>query len=400
MKAVIFAAGKSTRTYPLTLTRPKPLLPIANKPILAHQLEALSGLVDGVVLIVGYKQEMLREAFGDSFNGMSITYVEQKEQLGTGHALLQCAEVIDEPFIAHNGDDLYAREDLERLVHFEQAALARTVDDPRLYGIFEVDEEIRVKRLVEKPKEVFSNLANIGAYKFTPAVFDVLRETKPSERGEIEVTSAIQTLAEAGAFHVVEITGYWHPIGYAWHMLDANAHLLDTALHESRKGRISEAAHLDGIVTVGRGTIIRPGVVIEGPVIIGENCEIGPNCYIRPCTSIGNRCKVGQGVEIKNSILMQGAKVPHLSYVGDSVIGEGANLGCGTVTANFRHDGGNHRSEVGDGLVDTGRRKFGTIVGDDVHTGINTSIYPGRKFWPHTSTLPGAVVDRDVKPEE
>ncbi len=397
MKAVIFAAGKSTRTHPLTLTRPKPLLPIANKPILEHQIEALKGIVDGIVLIVGYKQEMLRDHFGDSFNEMPIQYVEQKEQRGTGHALLQCAGIVNEPFIAHNGDDLYAREDLERLAQHDQAALAKTVEDPRLYGIFEVGENNRVVRLVEKPKEVFSNLANIGAYKFTPAIFDILRDTPPSERGEIEITSAIQTIARQSEFTVVEIEGYWHPIGYAWDLLDANAHILDTSLHESHKGRISPAAHLEGIVSVGYGTIIRPGVVIEGPVVIGENCEIGPNCYIRPGTSIGNHCKVGQGTELKNTILMNNAKVPHLSYVGDSVIGEGANLGCGTVTANFRHDGGNHRSMINGKLISTGRRKLGAIIGDHVHTGIHTSIYPGRRLWPHTTTLPGTIVDRDIE---
>ena len=160
---------------------------------------------------------------------------------------------------------------------------------------------------------------------------------------------------------------------------------------------MSAAAHLNGTVAIGKGTVIRPGVVIDGPVIIGEDCTIGPNAWIRSYTAIGNGCRAGQGTEIKASILMDGARVPHLSYVGDSVLGEDVNFGCGTITANFRHDEGNHSSMVKGELVDTGRRKLGAIVGDGVHTGINTSIYPGRKLWPGTSTLPGEVVIRDIE---
>jgi len=396
MNAVIFAAGKSTRTYPLTLTRPKPLLPIANKSIMAHQIDALPASVDTVVLIVGYRQEMIRAAFGSEYKGRKLVYVEQKEQKGTGHALLQCAGLIDAPFLAFNGDDLYAADDFARLAAGGQAALAKAVDDPRMYGIFEVSDSNTVVRLVEKPKEVFSNLANIGAYKFTPEVFDVLANTPPSERGEIEITSAIQTLAERGEFHVVTAERYWLPIGYPWHLLDANAYMLDNFMPSEIHGEVSERAEVRGPLFVGDGSVVRPGVYIEGPVMIGDGCTVGPNCYLRPGTVLGNGCKVGQGCEVKNSILMDGAAVPHLSYVGDSIIGERANLGCGTITANYRHDGKNHRSQVNGVLVDTGRRKFGTVVGDGVHTGINTSIYPGRKLWPHTSTLPGAVVQEDV----
>ncbi len=397
MKAVLFAAGKSTRTYPLTLTRPKPLLPVANRTIMEHQLDALEGLVDAVVLVVGYRSEMIRERFGAQYKDLPLEYVEQVEQRGTGHALLQCAECIEEPFIALNGDDIYAEEDLRTLCETSQGALARAVDDPRLYGVFEADGDGRVIRIEEKPQAPKSNLANMGAYKFTPKVFEILADTAPSVRGEIEITSAIQVLADTGEFYVAESRGHWFPIAYAWDLLDANAYFVENAKDHAIRGEVSGAAHLDGPVSIGEGTVVRPGVVIDGPVCIGEGAAIGPNCWIRPGSSIGNGCKVGQGVEIKNSILMDGAKVPHLSYVGDSVVGADANLGCGTITANFRHDGTNHRSMVKGELLDTGRRKLGTIIGDGVHTGINTSIYPGRKIWPGASTLPGEVVGKDIE---
>lgn len=397
MKAVILAAGKSTRTYPLTLTRPKPLLPIANKPILAHQIEALDGLVDGALIVVGYRHEMVREAFGESYRGVPLEYVEQAEQKGTGHALQQCAGQLDEPFLVINGDDLFAPEDLKTLAECPQGGLAKMMEDPRQFGVYDVDDGNRVVRVVEKPPEPGARLANIGAYKFTPDVFTALDGVGPSERGEIELTAAIQTLADEGSFVAVQSEGFWLPIGYPWNMLDATEFLLGTYLSENIQGEVSDAAHLNGTVSIGQGTVIRPGVVIDGPVIIGEDCTIGPNAWIRPYTAIGNGCKIGQGSEIKGSILMEEARVPHLSYVGDSILGADVNFGCGTITANFRHDEGNHRSMVKGDLVDTGRRKLGAIVGDGVHTGINTSIYPGRKLWPGTSTLPGDVVRKDIE---
>ena len=133
----------------------------------------------------------------------------------------------------------------------------------------------------------------------------------------------------------------------------------------------------------------------RGTVVIGAGCKIGPNCYLRGSTAIGDGCHIGQAVEIKNSLIGHGSSVGHLSYVGDSVIGEKVNFGAGTITSNLRHDGGNHRSLVAGELVDTGRRKFGTVVGDDVHTGIHTAIYPGRKLGPGTTTLPNETVQVD-----
>lgn len=153
---------------------------------------------------------------------------------------------------------------------------------------------------------------------------------------------------------------------------------------------------VNGNVFCGEGTVLLPGVYIEGNVLIGKNSKIGPNCYIRGFTTIGDNCHIGNAVEVKNSILYNNASVGHLSYCGDTILGMKVNFGAGTITSNFRHDGKNHRSMVGGELIDTGRRKFGSIMGDNVHTGINTSMYPGRKIWANCSTLPGAVVKYDV----
>ncbi len=187
-----------------------------------------------------------------------------------------------------------------------------------------------------------------------------------------------------------------YAIIFSWDLLRANVEAMTARKSYVQESGAHASLYVDGRLQVGKGTKILPGVVIEGDVIIGDNCKVGPNCYIRGSTAIGDKCHVGQAVEIKNSILLPGTNVGHLSDLGDSILGEKVNLGAGTITSNLRHDGGPHRSPVEGRMIDTGRRKLGAIVGDGVHTGIHTSIYPGRKLWPKTSTLPGAIVDKDI----
>lgn len=184
-------------------------------------------------------------------------------------------------------------------------------------------------------------------------------------------------------------------IKYAWDLLKINESII-AGLHENLiEGQVYESAVIEGKVQIGKGTKILPGVYIEGNAIIGENCKIGPNCYIRGNTFIGDNCHIGQSVEIKNCLIMDKTNVGHLSYVGDSVLGTRVNFGAGTTVSNLRHDNSNHHSMVQGKLVNTGRRKFGVVIGDGVHTGINTSFYPGRKVWPGMTTLPGEVVSKD-----
>lgn len=185
-------------------------------------------------------------------------------------------------------------------------------------------------------------------------------------------------------------------IRYPWDILRANEIFVAAISEPSIHGQVHASAVVEGVIHLGEGTRILPGVFIEGNVVIGSNCKIGPNCYIRGNTSIGDHCHIGQSVEIKNCVILSKTNVGHLSYVGDSVLGEKVNFGAGTTTSNLRHDGKNHRSTVNGALIDTGRRKFGAIIGDGVHTGINTSIYPGRKLWPGTTTRPGGIVQHDL----
>jgi len=196
--------------------------------------------------------------------------------------------------------------------------------------------------------------------------------------------------------NVIEIDTESMIITYPWDIIAINEEVVGNLKKNTLNGTVWDGAVIDGYISLGENSVLLPGVYIEGNAVIGTNCKIGPNCYIRGNTSIGDNCHIGQAVEIKNSVLMNNVGAGHLSYVGDSIIGENSNLGAGTITANFRHDGKNHRSAVDGIIIDTGRRKFGTIMGDDVHTGIHTSIYPGRKIWPHMSTLPGCIVKKDI----
>ena len=161
---------------------------------------------------------------------------------------------------------------------------------------------------------------------------------------------------------------------------------------------MEEGAVIKGETIVKKGAFIKAGAYIEGPAIIGENSVIGPNCYIRAHTAIGNNVKIGNAVEIKNCIIMDGTNVGHLSYVGDSVIGRGANIGAGTITANLRHDNGDVSVTVKGKRVSSGRRKLGAIIGDNVKTGIGTSISPGIVLHQGARTGIGVIVDRDIEP--
>ena len=187
-------------------------------------------------------------------------------------------------------------------------------------------------------------------------------------------------------------------VRYPWDLLRVNEEIVGNLSEDRIDGEVHPLAVVEGRLHLGKGSRILPGVFIEGNVVIGEGCKIGPNCYLRGSTSIGDKCHVGNAVEIKNSILLNGTSVGHLTYLGDSILGAKVNFGAGTITSNLRHDGGNHRSLVNNELVDTGRRKLGVIIGDGVHTGINTSFYPGRKMAAKSSTLPGEVVRKDVPP--
>jgi UDP-N-acetylglucosamine diphosphorylase / glucose-1-phosphate thymidylyltransferase / UDP-N-acetylgalactosamine diphosphorylase / glucosamine-1-phosphate N-acetyltransferase / galactosamine-1-phosphate N-acetyltransferase len=242
-------------------------------------------------------------------------------------------------------------------------------------------------------KEKASNgkgIANTGVYVFNTSIFT--HDLKKSKRGEYEIVDYVKYLGEK--VKCVVVSDYWIPVTYPWSLLEANEFFLSRTKTKIL-GTVEKGATLKGEIIVGKNTIIKSGSYLEGPISIGEGCTIGPNCFIRGSTSLGDNVKVGNAVEIKNSIVGDKTSIGHLSYVGDSVIGDDVNFGAGTITANLRHDDKNVRSPVKGEMTDSARRKLGAIIGDGVHTGIHTSIYPGRKIWPGKYTVPGEIVKED-----
>jgi bifunctional UDP-N-acetylglucosamine pyrophosphorylase/glucosamine-1-phosphate N-acetyltransferase len=242
-----------------------------------------------------------------------------------------------------------------------------------------------------------SNLVNAGLYIFDKSLMDAIAKTKPSSRGEYEITDSIGMLIKQGNVGGFSLPSWWLDIGKPWDLLEANK-MIQSQQHGKIDGTVEEGAVIKGETIVKKGAFVKAGAYIEGPAIIGEDSVIGPNCYIRAYTTIGKKVKIGNAVEIKNCIIMDDTNVGHLSYVGDSVIGRGSNFGAGTITANLRHDNGDVSVAVKGKRVSSGRRKLGAIIGDNVKTGIGTSIGPGVVIHQGARTGIGVIVDRDIEP--
>ena len=395
MDTVILAAGEGTRMRPLTADRPKPMLPVADRPLLEHVIEAArSAGADRIVLVVGYEADVIREHFGDNWDGLPIEYVEQDSQEGTADALRAARPALDgEPFAVLNGDGVYDPPSLQQVFEAGPAVGAIEVEDPSQYGVLELaDDGSRVTGVIEKPADPPSQLVNTGAYVFPGEALDWL-DVGESERGERELTDVLERACEETTVTAVEM-GRWLDVGRPWELLAANEWLIGER-SRAVAGNVHPGADLQGPVVVEPGATVEHGVVIEGPAIVREGATVGPNAYVRGTTLIDQGAKVGHAVEIKNSVVMAGASVAHLSYLGDSVIGPDVNFGAGTVVANLRHDDQTVRTRVKGESVDTGRRKFGCVCGPGAKTGINTSLDVGVTLDAGEQTMPGAVVHRD-----
>lgn len=213
MKAVILAAGKGKRMRPLTFTTPKPLLKINGKPILQHTLEQLKGLVDEVLVVVGYKGDMIKEYFGDEFEGLRIKYVYQEKPMGTGHALLQVKDYIKGRFLMMYGDDIYHAKDIERCLEYDLSMLVQKVGDPRRFGVV-IIEDGKAKDIIEKPEEPISNTASVGVFVLNHTIFDLLEDLTLSKRGEYELPDAIRRFIKFNEVYCIPVENIWIPIAY------------------------------------------------------------------------------------------------------------------------------------------------------------------------------------------
>ena len=331
MKGLNLSGGKGTRLRPLTYTSAKHLVPVANKPVLFYGIESLAAAgIRDIGMVVGDTQAEIRAAVGDgSAWGVSITYIEQDAPRGLAHAVLISERFIgNEPFVMYLGDNLLAKgiigfvEEFVREKPAAQILLAR-VPDPQMFGVAELDEG-RVVRLVEKPEHPKSDLALVGVYMFSPAVFDAVKAIRPSFRNELEITDAIQHLIDRGLEvrpHIVD--GWWKDTGKLEDMLEANRLILD--LIERRvDGSVDSESRVEGKVIVEAGAVVEHSVV-RGPVIIGAGAKI-VNAYVGPFTSIMNDAQV-QDSEIEHSIVLEGSSISNLSArIEDSLIGKNVRI--------------------------------------------------------------------------
>ena len=405
MNGVLLTAGEGTRMRPLTLTRPKTMLQVGGKPILQYNLEALrdAGIKD-IVMVVGYKKEAIEDYFGDGSSfGVNITYITQEKRLGTAHAIKSVSNAVDNEFIVLNGDiivDPGLIIDLIRKYKSDGASsilMLTEVEDPSSFGVVEMEGD-RIINIIEKPapQEAPSNLINAGIYLFNKTIFEAIDKTEKSERGEYEITDSLLIQMRENKLVIgLKSKNKWIDVGRPWELLDVNEHFI-SEMEEEIQGEIEEGVTIHGPIILGKNSIIRSGTYIFGPVFIGEECDIGPNSYLRKCTYIGNNVNVGNAVEIKNSIIMDGTNVNHLSYVGDSVIGAKCNIAAGTNIANLRFDNKNVKMNIKGEICDCGVRKLGAIFGDNVKTGINSSFNPGVKVGINAAIGSGTIIYEDI----
>ncbi len=355
-------------------------------------------------MVVGFKGELIQDALGDGvINGVNIEYLHQPKWTGTASALRIARDAVGtEPFLTVYGD-LWVNASsiggvVEKSRECSRVMGVVQMPNPSEYGVVELKGD-SVAKIQEKPplRNTAEAWVNSGIYVLDEQVFRAIDETSRSKRNEYELTASLQRSIDQG--HEIKAATIdredWMDVGRPWDLLEANERTLMNFTPRVR-GIVEPGSAMKGPVWLEESAVIKSGCYIEGPVYIGERSRVGPNARIRPFTSIGKDVVVGTSCEVKNSVIMDGTKIPHLSYVGDSVIGDNCNLAAGTITANIRLDQEPVNMNVKGRLLSSGRKKLGTIMGDESQTGINASIMPGVKIGPSSLIGPGTTIYKDV----
>jgi len=395
--------------WPLATTKPKHILPVAGRPIISHLLSALAAAgITELTIVVGFKGELIKSALGDGAEyGLTIEFLHQPAWTGTASALNVARKSVGHaPFLAIYGDLLVSQSCIEAVLEKARECskvmgVVRVADQSQ-YGVVEIRGD-RITGIREKPSGKLSGegWVNTGIYVLDSDIFRSIKGTGRSARSEYELTSSLQRIIDEGKevkAATISRDG-WMDIGRPWDLLEANERVLMNFTTRV-KGTVEPGVTIKGPVWVEESASIKSGSYIEGPAYIGEGSTVGPNARIRPYSSIGNGVRVGASCEVKNSIIMNRTRIPHLSYVGDSIIGEACNLAAGTITANIRLDEAIVKVKSKGKLLSSERRKLGTIMGDRVQTGINACIMPGVRVGPGALIGPGVVVYDDVKTDQ
>ena len=336
MKGIILHGGHGTRLRPLTHTGPKQLLPIANKAMSQYALEDLktAGVTEIGIIIGDVYPDKVKEYYGEGEKfGVKITYIYQDKPKGISHAIGLCKDFIgNDKFIVYLGDNVLRKNLIDYTKKFESSdsdamILLCEVDDPQRFGIAELDKENpgKIKKITEKPKEPQSNLAVIGIYFLTPKIFDIIDHLKPSWRGELEITDALEMLMKNGnKIEYDTVTGWWKDTGTPEDIIHANKLVLDSIGTENQF-IIDNDSQIKENIVVGKGTTISRDSFVTGPVIIGKNCKIGPAVRLGPYVSVGDNCKLKR-CEVQDSIIMADCTINAKVDFSGSIIAHGSEI--------------------------------------------------------------------------
>jgi len=396
MKAVILAAGEGVRCRPLTLTRSKVMLPVANKPTVEYVVQALhdSGIRD-VVMVVGYAKERIMNYFGNGKDfDVNIEYAEQKQQLGTAYAIKQVKDLVEGEFLVLNGDNLVSEETITDLTEKHTGGisiLTAARADATGYALVE-ERGGKVLKIIEGLTLKDVHNVNTGIYIFGPDIFDAIEETLKSDLGEFGITDSIQRMVDAGyGVHASRTDHTWMDVIHSWNLLGVNARVLED-ISES----VHETAEVDGKikgrVAVGSGSIIGKGSYIKGPVIIGRDCEIGPNVVIAPSTSIGDNVTIEPFAYIRNSVILDNTYIGSGSTIKNSIIGEN-NL----IESHFITESGKNLMIELEGVLHHAD-ELGTVLGDGNRVGCNVSTAAGTLVGTECRIETGAVIRKQIPP--
>jgi glucose-1-phosphate thymidylyltransferase len=333
LKGIILHGGHGTRLRPLTHTGPKQLIPVANKPISQYVLEDLrdSGITDIAIVVGDIYPEKVKNYYGDGKKfGVKITYVHQDQPKGIAHAIGECREFVgEEPFVVYLGDNLLKGGIKKFVKSFEESDLEGMimlckVKNPRRFGVAKFDKKGNLVELIEKPEKPPSDYALAGIYFFRPAIFEMIRQLKPSWRGELEITEAIQLLLEHRSVGHRFVEGWWKDTGTYEDILDANRLVLEE-LKPGINGKLEDKRSIRGKVRVEEGAKIRRGAKIQGPAVIGRNSIVDGGASIGPYTSVGDETTVKRG-EIENSIIMEHCLIDVNEKIIDSIVGAHSDI--------------------------------------------------------------------------
>ena len=364
--------------------------------LLCRHINSVSA--DEIIIVANYLKDMIAEEVKQcASNSRTVRIVEQGRELGTGHAVMKAVEEANGDILHIVYGDVFLSKESYRVIDESEpnTVFGFRVPDPRWYGLLKTRNGT-LEEIVEKPVGFKGEgLIFTGVAILDRSIDKYLRALKPSPRGELEFTDALTALAKSTDVGVRELP-VWIDVGKPWDLLRAVRTAMELELEPGVYGDVADTAVIEGQVYIAPGAVVGHHTVVEGPAWIGPGARIGPNAHVRPYTQLDEGSFVGFSSQVKGSILMEGAKAPHLNYVGDSIVGEHVNLGAGTITANLRFDDKTVKVRVKNEVVDSGIRKLGAFIGGYAKTGINVSIMPGVKIGSRAVVYPGCRVDHDV----